>query len=355
LEPPSPPHVPPYFGLEITRRCNLRCPHCYTSSTEEAVAGPTLDELTEILRQVAGLGLKTVAFSGGETLLREDLEELMRRGQGFGLERYSLVSNGTLVTRPRARSLRAAGLRSAQVSLDGVDAREHALVRGCDTMDFYRAARGVRLLREAGIKIDIATIVCPASVARADETMALAQVLGAQGVRYCTFVPTGRAVEPAIRQSFAVEPAELDRFLGKLRSWRTRAGKPLRVLIDHGIGPWTADGRFACGAGRRVVYVAATGDLYPCSGLIYPPFKIGNLLTTPLAALLASPKLHAVRRIRRRELGEPCRSCPHPRCTGGCRGLAFAAAGDVRAGQPYCNVRRRLEAARARAGAASGP
>jgi len=348
LQPPQPIHVPPFFGLEVTRRCNLRCPHCYTSSTEAAVAGPSLAELSEILRQVAALGLKTVALTGGETLLRDDLEELMTRGRSFGLERYSLVTNGTLVTPKRARRLREAGLRSAQVSLDGVDARDHAQVRACHTMDFYRAARGVRLLHEAGIKIDVATIVCAASIERADETMALAQTLGAQGVRYCSFVPTGRAADPAIQQHFAVDPARLDRFLTRLRAWRKQGGKPIRVLLDHGLGPWTADGHFACGAGRRVVYVAATGDLYPCTGLIFEPFKIGNALETPLAELLASPAMHTVRRIRRSELGEPCRSCTHPRCSGGCRGFAFAATGDLRSAPPYCNVRRRLEASRAR-------
>lgn len=336
--------VPPYFGLEVTRRCNLRCPHCYTASGADVEPGASTEALGQLLVELGALGLRRLALTGGEPLLRDDLEQLMKRGRAAGIEGYSLVTNGTLVTARRAKSLRAAGLRSVQISVDGADSYDHRRVRACSELAFYRALRAVRLFREAGVRVDVAAILNARNAQRAAESLALVQALGARWLRYCSFVPTGRAADPTVSASFDVDPVLLDRFFERLRGWRAQAGERLAVLVDHGIGPWASDERLVCQAGRRIAYVAASGDLYPCTGLLFEPFKVGNVFTTPLVELLRSPKMHAARAIRRAELGEPCGSCDVPSCSGGCRGAAYAATGDAKAGVRYCNVLRRRQA-----------
>mgnify|MGYP000234675501 CR=1 FL=1 len=57
-----------YFGIEVTRRCNLRCPHCFTESGGKAHPGPDTEKLSDMLAQLADYGARTVAFSGGEPL-----------------------------------------------------------------------------------------------------------------------------------------------------------------------------------------------------------------------------------------------------------------------------------------------
>jgi radical SAM protein with 4Fe4S-binding SPASM domain len=330
-----------YFGLEITRRCNLRCPHCFTDAGGKAHAGPSTEALAELLRRLAAAGAKTVAFSGGEPLLRKDLEAVMRVGGAAGIESFTLVTNGFFAEPERVRSLKEAGLVGVQVSVDGVDARAHAAVRGCSPVDFYRALRAIRSFLEAGITVDVASIISRENVERAAEMALLCEALGVRSLRYCSFVPTGRAVDRAIAERFEVEPERLDRFLELLRGIRAQPDAPIGVLTDHGIGPWNVEGELRCDAGESVAYISAEGDLYPCPGSIFAPFVVGNVYRSSLEELLASPRLACVRSIARSELAEPCRSCEHLACSGGCRGAAFARTGDPRGAVGYCNILRR--------------
>jgi radical SAM protein with 4Fe4S-binding SPASM domain len=349
-----------FFGVEVTRQCNLKCPHCYTASTAQSHPGVEADRLAGLLGELAAVGARHVAFSGGEPLLRKDLEAVMKEGRRRGLKSYSLVTNGSLAGPERVASLRRAGLVSVQVSLDGVDARDHCAIRRCSPRAYYRALRAIRLFREAGVKVDVATILVGPNLERGPEMLLLAQALGVRYLRYCSFVPTGRASSDEVRRRPEHDHAHarLDAFLEFFRSEKRAeaagrkkregrekgepggAGRPV-LLIDHGIGPWRSDGDFRCMSGGEVAYISADGTLYPCPGLIFDEFRVGNVYETPVAQLLASPALARVRTLGRGELAEPCRSCGVERCTGGCRGAAYAASGDIHAPPEYCNAARR--------------
>jgi len=334
-----------FFGLEITRRCNLRCPHCFTSSNGTAHAGPSREQVQELMAALVRVGARQIAFSGGEPLVRKDLEKMMRDGLKLGLKGYSLVTNGFRADPARVGRLRAAGLRSVQVSLDGVDERDHVGIRACAPAAYYRALKAIRVYREAGITVDVATILVGPNLVRASEMTLLCRALGVRKLRYCSFVPTGRAAQGTIRGRHLADPEQADAFLEQFRSYREEAKAAPDLIIDHGIGPWRADGQFACVAGKKVAYITGEGDLYPCPSLMHEPFKVGNVYDTDLAELLARPQLHSVRRMGRKTLDEPCRSCAAPRCSGGCRGAAYAATGNVRAAPAYCNYQRRSKAA----------
>lgn len=345
-----------FFGVEVTRRCNLKCPHCYTASTAGSHPGAPAERIGALLGQLAALGARHVAFSGGEPLLRDDLEAIMAEGRRRGLKSYSLVTNGSLATPERVASLRRAGLTSVQVSLDGVDARDHCEIRRCSPRAYYRALRAIRLFREARVKVDVATILVGPNLERGPEMLLLAQALGVRYLRFCSFVPTGRAASDEVQRALDQSPARLDGFLEFYRSEkRAEAARAKRakergdggearpvLLIDHGIGPWRSDGEFTCMSGRNVAYVSSDGFLYPCPGLLFDEFRVGNVYETPVAQLAASPAMGRVRTLGRAQLAEPCGSCRVERCTGGCRGAAYAASGgDLLAPPVYCNAARR--------------
>jgi len=231
-----------------------------------------------------------------------------------------------------------------QVSIDGVDRADHQAIRDCTPEAYYRALGAVRVYREAGVMVDVATLLVGRNLRRTPEMVQLCQALGARKLRYCSFVPTGRAAAPDVQERYAAPAAEVDVFLEFLRSFRQSQKPAVDLVIDHGVGPWRADGGFACVSGREVAYITGEGDLYPCPSLMYEPFKVGNVYERGLRDLLDSKALSAVRELPRSELAEPCRSCPSPVCSGGCRGAVFAATGDLRAAPAYCNFRRRLAA-----------
>jgi radical SAM protein with 4Fe4S-binding SPASM domain len=336
----SPDQIPSFIGLEITRRCNLRCPHCFTASGGNSHPGPDTATMCKLLEDIAKAGGTKVAFSGGEPLLRKDLEEIMKHGRRFGIEGYGIVSNGYYATRNRARSLRDAGLTVMQISVDGVDATDHCAVRACDRRDYYRALRAIRLYRQENIAVDVACILVPRNLERAAEMAMFCEALGVRNLRYCAFVPTGRAQSNEIRDAYRPDPHKIDGVIAFWQEMNQIANPPIQIFIDHGLGPWHHTGSFSCTAGRDVAYISAEGDLYPCPGLIFDQFKVGNVFATPVGELLASPTMTAVHRIPKSQLNGPCATCPNDRCSGGCRGAALAATGDWLTAIRYCFVRR---------------
>ncbi len=327
-------------GIEVTRHCNLRCPHCFTSSGSDVTSDPTSDQLQQLLTQLAAAGIRSVAFSGGEPLIRNDLARLLHHAKNAGIEDLGLVTNGYYVTPALARELRGAGLRTVQVSLDGVDATDHGAVRECQAADYYRAVRALRLFMDVGLSVYAATVICPRNVQRAPEMALFCEALGLNGLRYCTFVPTGRAAAQQVAKRFAVEPEKLDAFLAFVRQMNQQPGARLAVSIDHSMGPWQTGDEFHCESGKRVAYVSCSGHLYPCPALSYEPLSAGNVFESPVGQLLASPALAVARCIPKRQIEGRCAACTNRHCSGGCRGIAYALAGNLHGAVSYCNFRR---------------
>lgn len=333
--------VPEYVGIEITRRCNQTCPHCFTNSGPGEGPGMEPGRVRRLLLDLKRVGVRHVAFSGGEPLLRRDLESLIQFGLGSGLHGFGVVTNGAYVDDARAAALARAGLAIAQVSLDGVDAADYVAVRACAPGLYHQAVRAIGCYRKAGIRVDIACLLTGRNLERAPEMAALARDLGVVQLRYCSFVPTGRGGDVAIRQRFAPTAEQMDRFLDFMVELNSAPDRPLVVGIDHGIGPSTADGSFRCTSGVSVAYVSERGDLYPCPGSIFPEYRVGNVFERDVAELFNDPAMRRVSGIRKHDSQGACATCTNRRCSGGCRGLSFSIWGNALKSPPYCRVRRR--------------
>lgn len=328
--------TPIYLGLEINRRCNLSCPHCFTNSGPSEHTGPSEEAARSLITELAQAGIRRISFSGGEPLLREDLERLMAFGRTKGLEAYGLVTNGFLASTARVKALKTEGLKTVQVSLDGVDALDHGAVRRCKPKDFYQALRAIRLFREVGLEVAVACLLSPKNLQKAPEMVLLCEALEVKQLRYCTFIPTGRGRRKAIQRKYMLTLPDLKRFFEFAQGVNSRAAIPVQILVDHGVGPWIMQPAMKCQAGRELAYITAEGDLYPCPGLVHPPFLVGNVFEEPVAGLLASSAMRKTHHQSRKELEGPCGNCPSKDCGGGCRGAAYAASGRPNGPVLYC-------------------
>jgi MoaA/NifB/PqqE/SkfB family radical SAM enzyme len=132
----------PVVVWNMTRRCNLKCIHCYSSS--DNIDYP--DELTtqegkELIADLAKFGSPVILFSGGEPFLRQDLLELAQHAVDKGM-RAVISTNGTLITKELAAKLQKIGLSYVGVSLDGLE-KTHDRFRGHKGA-FDEAMRGIR-------------------------------------------------------------------------------------------------------------------------------------------------------------------------------------------------------------------
>ncbi len=143
----------PVVVWNVTRRCNLKCVHCYAHARDEVFAGElSTEEGKAVLDDLAKFGAPVVLFSGGEPLVRPDLTELAAYAVGKGM-RAVISTNGTLINSRIAGELKKIGLSYVGISLDGLEEVNDAFrgVRG----SFAKAMDGIKACQDAGIKVGL--------------------------------------------------------------------------------------------------------------------------------------------------------------------------------------------------------
>lgn len=143
----------PVVVWNVTRRCNLKCVHCYAHARDEEFAGElTNEEGKAVLDDLAKFGSPVVLFSGGEPLVRPDLTDLAAYAVQKGM-RAVISTNGTLITSRVAAELKKIGLSYVGISLDGLDEVNDRFrgVKGA----FKKALDGIKACQDAGIKVGL--------------------------------------------------------------------------------------------------------------------------------------------------------------------------------------------------------
>ncbi len=153
--------------LSVTDRCNLRCTYCMPAAGLEWLPAPSLLTTAEIARlariAVERLGVERIRLTGGEPLLRRDLEEIVAAVAGLRTRRgakpdIGLTTNGLGLDR-RAAGLRAAGLDRVNVSIDTLDRGEYARVTRRDRLDgVLRGAAGAQAAGLSPVKVNAVAV-----------------------------------------------------------------------------------------------------------------------------------------------------------------------------------------------------
>ena len=263
---------------ECTLRCNVACRHCGSDckSATDTLDMPAEDFLG-VVRQIAPHvepNRTMIIFTGGEALLRNDLEacglELYRMGFPWGL-----VSSGLLLDRRRLDSLLSAGLHSITISLDGFEDAHNWLRR--HPKSYTNALNAIRMLAgEKEIVWDVVTCADRKNIATLPEFKELLIDAGVRNWRIFTIFPSGRAAElPELQLSDEEFTAALD-FIRATR-------KEGRIRLEYGcegfLGGYEGevrDGFYRCHAGVNVASVLADGSISACPS-IRADFRQGNI------------------------------------------------------------------------------
>lgn len=143
----------PIVVWSSTRTCNLKCVHCYTDSCNTKYEGElTTDEARSMIRDLAGFKIPSLLFSGGEPLMRKDLLSLIEFAANNGI-RPVLSTNGTLIDRQTAQSLKDAGIVYVGISLDGME-EVNDLFRGV-TGAYSKAMKGFENCTAVGQRVGL--------------------------------------------------------------------------------------------------------------------------------------------------------------------------------------------------------
>ena len=346
----------PVVVWNATRRCNLRCRHCYAAAGCEPTAGE-LDtaEAKGLLDDLAAYGVPVVLFSGGEPLLREDLAELVAHAADAGL-RPVLSTNGTILTRERARRLRDAGLAYVGVSVDGLPERNDDF-RGREGA-FEAAVAGIEAARDAGLRTGLRYTVTEETVA---DLPGVVDLLTDRGVdRFCVYhLDYGGRGDEIV--DLDLSPAGWRRTVRRLceltREYHDDGHEIETLLVGNyadaaflveyarrEIGPDHAERvrRYLAvnggdPAGERVADVDPQGNVHPTQ--FWQGYSLGNVRDRPFGAIWEDERNPVLRALRDRpeSLRGACADCRYrDLCRGGSRLRALTVHGDLRAPDPGC-------------------
>ncbi|MBW2681150.1 MAG: 12,18-didecarboxysiroheme deacetylase [Deltaproteobacteria bacterium] len=180
----------PVIVWNITKRCNLKCVHCYAHAKDMAFDSElsTL-EGKNLLDDLAEFGVPVILFSGGEPLTRKDLPELAAYAVKKGM-RAVISTNGTLITPEKAQTLKEIGLSYVGISLDGMEEINDRF-RGMKGA-FKAALQGIENCKKAGIKVGLRFTINKSNVAEIPKIFNLLQEMDIPRACFYHLVYAGR-------------------------------------------------------------------------------------------------------------------------------------------------------------------
>ena len=332
---------------ELTRACDLACKHCRAEAIErrdprELCTGEAKALLGEI--RAFGDPPPQLVMTGGDPLKRPDFFELVRHGVGLGIPVSVAPSVTRLLTEDAIRSLKASGIQSMSLSIDGATAEIHDRFRGVEGC-FTSTMQAEGYIREARIPLQINTLVTADTVAGLPKVYGLLLGLGIMRWSLFYLIGTGRGRDlREIRPShcevlhhwlydlsktapFAIKATEAPHFR-RVASVRMRAEG-----LDENAIRRTAIGRgFGIRDGNGIMFISHTGDVYP-SGFL--PVSAGNVRQqTPVTIYRHSDLFTRLRAVE--GYTGKCGRCEFHGICGGSRARAFAATGDPLGSDPLC-------------------
>jgi sulfatase maturation enzyme AslB (radical SAM superfamily) len=184
-------HVPLVVSWNVTRKCNLKCSHCYiNAASTDCKDELTAEEGKRLIDQICEVSHPLLILSGGEPLLRKDIYEIIQYGTQKGLY-MGLGSNGTLIDNAVAKKLKEAGIKTVSISLDSHIPENHDNFRGVKG-SWEKAVNAIKALRENGVLVQVNTTLTQQNYDEIDNIMSLAEKLGVENFHLFFLVPTGR-------------------------------------------------------------------------------------------------------------------------------------------------------------------
>ncbi len=346
-----------WLAWEITRRCNLHCVHCRSSSELEVKEHPdfSTDEGIRILDDISSFASPVVVLSGGEPLLRKDWEVFAKYGTEKGL-RMCLATNGTLVSPEICKKIKECGIKMVSLSLDGSTAEIHDNFRN-QPGAFEGTINAAKLFKEHDIDFLINSSFTKRNQFDIQNVYKLAKELGATAWYMFMIVPTGRGeeimeelispedYENILKWHYEMEKNEKDMLVRPTCAphyyrIRLQLAKKDGEKVEQRSLKFSTGGSKGCLAGQLISLIDVDGNVLPCS---YFPLAAGNIKESSMKDIWENSKLFKELRDFSSYKGS-CGACEYIRICGGCRARAYAVTGDYLAEEPFCNyVPRKLK------------
>lgn len=318
--------------LNITKRCNMKCSHCY-AKLDKKIIELDLSIIDNVTNDIEHLKIPTVVLTGGEPLLAKDFPYIIKKMRQKKISCF-INTNGLALNFEYIKQLSEAGLNIIAVSVDGANPEKHNKIRGKGM--FERTVANIRKSVEMGLDVSMSIALTAESVENIDEFIKLGVDNGVCDFHFMLFVPVGRgegvfSKVPKLSQilrlrekllfNMSTYPEITFNCTGVvhnklLQDWHLR-------FKDNSIASYIYSG---CEAGRFRYEVGFDGSYIPCVLLDYESFRKGHASSLRLKESWDQlPYTLQKMKFNERKLHNDCGDCEALiECAGGCRGITYA-------------------------------
>lgn len=348
--------VKPVVIWNLTRTCNLKCRHCYTTSADVPFPGElTHDQAMGVLDDLKAFGIPALILSGGEPLSRFDFWQLAERARDLRFRHLSLSTNGTKLGGDNAQRVADLGFDYVGISLDGIGA-VNDWFRGVDGA-YADALAGVRACKARGVKVGLRFTITRDNAHHLPEMLDLCEGEGVDKFYLSHLVYAGRGDKHrGDDQEHAHTRAAMDLILA--RAWdAVSGGRDLEIVTGNNDADavwflnW-ADRNFAPeqvahvrdhlvawggnSSGLGVANIDPQGKVHPDT--YWSDYTVGSVKVKPFSEWwTGDDPMLATLRTRPRPLKGRCGACAHKDvCGGNTRIRALQLTGDPWAEDPAC-------------------
>jgi len=326
---------PLWLLAELTYRCPLHCVFCYNPLDYAAHSAElSTDEWLRVLREGRALGAVQLGLSGGEPLLRDDLEILAAEAHRLGF--YSnLITSGVGLNETRIRALRDAGLDHIQLSFQDSTREMNDFLSS--TRTFELKSRVAKLIKDHDYPMVLNVVLHRFNIDHVGQILEMAESLGAEYVELANTQYYGWGF--LNRDQLLPTREQLERAEVITQRFRDKAGRKMRIFFV--VPDYFEKRPKPCmnGWGSVFLTVAPDGTALPChAARMLPGFEFPNVRNTSLDA--AWHDSEGFNRYRGNTwMKEPCRNCPEQsKDFGGCRCQAYLLTGDATNADPVCDL-----------------
>lgn len=326
---------PLWLLLELTYRCPLHCVYC-SNPTEFAHTGDELgtDDWIRVLREARALGSVQLGLSGGEPLLRDDLEQIVSEAHALGFY-INLITSGVGLNESRIGALKAAGLDHIQLSFQDSTRKMNDFLSSTRTFDLK--SQVAALIKRYDYPMVLNVVLHRHNIDHVEQILDMAQQMGAEYVELANTQYYGWAW--LNREQLMPSREQVRRAEEMTNRFRRRVGHRMKVYF---VVPDYFERRpKACmnGLGSVFLTVAPDGIALPChAARMLPGLTLPSVREASVGWIwYDSPGFNHFRGDA--WMKEPCRSCPEKgRDFGGCRCQAYLLTGDAANADPVCDL-----------------
>jgi len=339
---------------EVTYRCPLRCPYC-SNPLDIARHGDELETSAwlRVFEQAEELGVVQVNVTGGEPLVRDDLERLIERAHALDLY-TNLITSGVPLSLERLSTFRALGLDSVQVSIQSSRPPESDRIAGAAS--FHRKLEVMGWVKALELPLTMNVVLHRDNIGEIADLIQLAERMGADRLELANAQYLGWALEN--RAALLPPRGQVER--ARMIAAQARERLQGRMEVVFVLPDYYSTYPKTCmdGWGRRFIVVNPEGLALPCHlAATLPGLSFENVRRRPLHDIWHESS--GFNRFRGDAwLPDPCRSCDRRAIDfGGCRCQAFHVAANAAATDPACSLspdHSRIESARRQASQGAG-